>query len=170
MPMQLGANPKSKGKGKEIKGKGKGKGKDIKGKVKANDVKNESSKKVKSDDRRKCFCCNKTCHVRAECRQRLKDLPEAEGKPVAASPHPHDATAIVPLQCLLPGERHSSTFVIGMSCVKVCRKGYRIILDSEPGQSGMLHKHTNEWIGLLEEKGVYVFDGWVSPAMTAGRK
>ena len=34
----------------------------------------------------------------------------------------------------------------------------------------MLHKHTNEWIGLRERKGVYVFDGWVSPAMTAGRK
>ena len=46
----------------------------------------------------------------------------------------------------------------------------RIILDSEPGQSGMLHKHTNEWIGLRAEKGVYVFDGWVSSAMTAGRK
>ena len=57
-----------------------------------------------------------------------------------------------------------------VSASKVCRKGYRIILDSEPGQSGMLHKHTNEWIGLREEKGVYVFDGWVSPAMTAGRK
>ena len=47
MPMQLGANPKSKGKGKESKGKGKGK--DIKGKDKAKDVRNESSKKVKSD-------------------------------------------------------------------------------------------------------------------------
>ena len=44
-----------------------------------------------------------------------------------------------------------------VSASKVCRKGYRIILDSEPGQSGMLHKHTN-------------FDGWVSPTMTAGRK
>ena len=32
----------------------------------------------------------------------------------------------------------------------------------------MLHKRT--WIGLREEKGVYVFDGWVSPAVTAGRK
>ena len=49
-PMQLGANPKSKGKGKE--GNGKGKSKDIKGKDKAKDVKSESSKKVKSDDRR----------------------------------------------------------------------------------------------------------------------
>ena len=62
MPMQLGANPKSKGKGKE----GKGKGKDIKGKDKAKDVRNESSKKVKSDDRRKCFYCNKTGHVKAK--------------------------------------------------------------------------------------------------------
>ena len=116
MPMQLGANPKSKGKGKESKGKGKGK--DIRGgKDKAKDVRNESFKKVKSDDRRKCFHCNKTGHVRAECSKRLGDLAEAEGKPVAASPHPHDATAIVPFQCLLPGERHSSTFVIAMLCI-----------------------------------------------------
>ena len=93
------------------------KGKDIKGKDKVKDVKNESSKKMKIDDRRKCFYCNKTGHVRAECRQRLRDLAEAEGKPVAASSHPHDATAIVPLQCLLPGERHSSTFVIAMPCL-----------------------------------------------------
>ena len=57
-----------------------------------------------------------------------------------------------------------------VSASKVCRKGYRIILDSEPRQSGMLHKHTNEWIGLREEKGVCVFDGWVSPAMADGRK
>ena len=57
-----------------------------------------------------------------------------------------------------------------VSASKVSRKGYRIILDSKPGRSGMLHKHTNQWIGLREEKGVYVFDGWVSPAVTAGRK
>ena len=42
-----------------------------------------------------------------------------------------------------------------VSASKVCREGYRIILDSEPGQSGMLHKRTNEWIGLREEKGVW---------------
>ena len=51
---------------------------------------------------------------------------------------------------------------------RVLCKGYRIILDSELGQSGMLHKHTNEWIGLREETGVCAFDGWVSPAMSAG--
>ena len=56
VPLQLGANPKCKGKGKDVKGKdvkGKGKGKDIKGK-------DESSQKVKSYDRRKCFYSNKT--------------------------------------------------------------------------------------------------------------
>ena len=56
-----------------------------------------------------------------------------------------------------------------VSASKVCRKGYQIILDSKPGRSGILHKRTNEWIGLREEKGVYVF-GWVSQAVTAGRK
>ena len=115
IPMQLGANPKNKGKGKESKGKSKDK--DIKGKDEAKDVKNESSKKAKSDDQRKCFYCNKTGHVRAECRKRLKDLAEAEGKSVAASPHPHDTTAVVPLQCLLPNEEHTATIVIAMLCV-----------------------------------------------------
>ena len=117
MPMQLGANPKSKGLGKDSKGKGKGKGKDVKGKGKGMDAKNESSKKAKSDDQRKCFYCNKSGHVKAECRKRLRDLAEAEGKPVAASPHANDTAAIVPLQCFLPGERDSSTFVIALPCV-----------------------------------------------------
>ena len=80
-------------------------------------MKDESSKKAKSDDQRKCFYYNKTSHVRAECRKRLEDLAEAEGKPVAVSPHPHDTEAIVPLQRILPGERHSSTIVIAMPCV-----------------------------------------------------
>ena len=58
-----------------------------------------------------------------------------------------------------------------VSASKVCRKGYRIIVDSEPGQSGTLHKHTKAWIGLREEERCnYVFDSWISPAMTAGRK
>ena len=116
MPIQLGANPKSKGKGKNSKGngKGKGKGKDVKGKDKAKDAKNESSKKAKSDDRRKWFYCQKTGHVRAECRKRQKDLADAKEKSMAASPQ--DTAAVVPLQCLLPDERHTSTFVIAMPC------------------------------------------------------
>ena len=57
-----------------------------------------------------------------------------------------------------------------VSASKVCHKGYRIILDSELGQSGMPRKRAKKSIGLREEKGVYVFDGWISPATTAGRK
>ena len=82
-------------------------------KDKAKDVKNESSKKTKSDDQRKCFYCNKTGHVRAECRKRQKDfLPRQRGNRWQC----RHIAAIVPLQCLLPGERHSSTFVIAMPC------------------------------------------------------
>ena len=57
-----------------------------------------------------------------------------------------------------------------VSASKACHDGYRIILDSELGQSGVLHKHTNDWSGLREEESVYVFDGWISPAKAAGRK
>ena len=39
-----------------------------------------------------------------------------------------------------------------VSASKVCRKGYRIILDSKPGRSGMLHKRTKEWIGWVKKK------------------
>ena len=82
--MQLGANPKSKGKGKDGKDQGKGKdvrskgkGKDVKGKGKGKDGKTESLKKAQSDDQRKCSYCHKTGHVKAECRKRLKDLAKA---------------------------------------------------------------------------------------------
>ena len=93
-----------------------GKGKDVKGKGKAKDAKNESSKKAKSDDQRRCFYCNKSGQMKAECRKRQKDLADAEGRPVASSPHPNDTAAVVPLQCLLPDERHTSTFVTAMLC------------------------------------------------------
>ena len=77
-PMQHGANPKSKGKGK------------------AKDVRNASSKKVKNDDRRKCFYCNKTGQVKAECNKRLRDLAEAESS-VATSTRRNSDRAITVL-------------------------------------------------------------------------
>ena len=112
-PMQLGAIPKSKGEGKESKFKGKGK--DVKSKGKGKEARFEPSKKTKNDDQRKCQHCNETGHRKSECRKRLKDFADAEGKLVAASPHHSNDTATVkPLQCLLPGERHTSTFVLAM--------------------------------------------------------
>ena len=76
----------------------------------------QEGKERRSDDQGKWFYCNKSGHVKAERRKRQKDLANAEEKPVAASPHPHDTAAVVPLQCLLPGERHTSTFVIALPC------------------------------------------------------
>ena len=34
----------------------------------------------------------------------------------------------------------------------------------------MLHTHTNEWIVIRDKKEVYVFDSWISPTTTVGRK
>ena len=58
VPMQIGAHPKSKGKGKESK--------DAKGRSKGKDTKNESSKKVKVDDQRRCRYCQKTGHAKPQ--------------------------------------------------------------------------------------------------------
>ena len=98
MPMQLGANPQSKGKGKDS------------GKDKAPRMQRTNR------PRKQRATIRESASREAECRKRLKDLADTEGKPVAASPHPHYSAAVVPLQCLLPGERHSPTFVIAMPC------------------------------------------------------
>ena len=75
------------------------KGKDIKGKDKAKDVRNESSKKVKSDDWRKCFFCNKTGHVTTDC----SDIHTTQQRSCR-----YRACSQV---------RHTPTFVIAMPCV-----------------------------------------------------
>ena len=62
VPKQIGVQPKSKGKGKDGK-----------------DARNESSEKVKDDDRRKCYYCRETGHAKSQSRTRLEDLADAEG-------------------------------------------------------------------------------------------
>ena len=57
VPVQIGVQPKSKGKGKDGK-----------------DARNESSEKEKDDDRRKCYYCRETGHTRSQSRTRLKNL------------------------------------------------------------------------------------------------
>ena len=108
VPMQIGAHLKSKGKGKDSRDKGNSKGKD---------TKNESSKKVKADDKKRCCCCQETGHVWSQCGSRLKDLADAEEEPVTANSHPNDTAAVVLLLCSPPG-KHAMTFHMAMPCVE----------------------------------------------------
>ena len=112
MPMQLGANPKSEGKGKDSKGKGK----DVKGKDKGKDAKNESSKKATSDDQRKGFFCQKTGHVKGPSAESdRKTLPMHRGETDGSVATRHSSGRAVAM--ITPqGERHTSTFVIAMPC------------------------------------------------------
>ena len=115
VPMQIGAHPKSKGKGKDSKDKGKSK--DAKDRSMGKDAKNESSKKVKADDQRRCYHCQKTSHAKSQCETRLKDLADAEGKPATANSHSNDTAAVVPLHCSLSDE-HAMTCHVAMPCVE----------------------------------------------------
>ena len=108
VPMQIGARPKSKGKGKDSKDKGRSKGKD---------AKDQSSKKAKGDDQRRCYCCQKTGHVKSQCETRLKDLADADGESVTANSHQNDTAAVVPLHCSL-SEEHATTCHVAMPCVE----------------------------------------------------
>ena len=80
MPVQIGVQPKCKGKGKD-----------------GNDAKNESSEKVKDDDRRKCYCCREAGHAKSQSRTRLKNMAGAEEKPVTANSRPSSTAAVTPL-------------------------------------------------------------------------
>ena len=82
VPVQIGVHPKS----KDAKGKSNGKG-----------AKNESSEKVKDDDRRKCYYCREAGHAKSQSRTRLKDLTDAVWKPVNAKSRPSSIAADAPL-------------------------------------------------------------------------
>ena len=80
MPVQIGVQPKSKGKGKHGK-----------------DARNKSSEKVKDDDQRKCYHCREAGRAKCRSRTRLKDLADAEWKPVTANTRPSSTAADAPL-------------------------------------------------------------------------
>ena len=61
MPVQIGVQPKSKGKSKHGK-----------------DARKKSSEKVKDEDRRMCYHCREAGHAKSRSRTRLKDLADAE--------------------------------------------------------------------------------------------
>ena len=57
----------------------------------------ESSEKVKDHDQRKCYHCRKASHAKSQTRTRLKDLADAEGKPVTANTRLSSTAADAPL-------------------------------------------------------------------------
>ena len=79
MPVQIGVQPKSKGKSKHGK-----------------DARKKSSVKVKDEDR-KCYHCREAGRAKSRSRTRLKDLADAEWKPVTANTPPSSAAADTPL-------------------------------------------------------------------------
>ena len=56
-----------------------------------------SSEKVKDDDRRECYHCREASRVKSRSRTRLKDLADAEWKPVTANYRPSSIAADAPL-------------------------------------------------------------------------
>ena len=80
MPVQIGVQPKSKGKSKHGK-----------------DARNKSSEKVKDDDQRKCYHCREAGRAKCRSRTRLKDLADAGWKPVTANTRPSSTAADAPL-------------------------------------------------------------------------
>ena len=80
MPVQIGVQPKSKGKSKHDK-----------------DARKKSSEKVKDDDQRKCYHCREAGRAKSRSRTRLKDLADAEWKSVTANIRPSSTAADAPL-------------------------------------------------------------------------
>ena len=80
VPVQIGVQPKSMDKSKHGK-----------------DARNKSSEKVKDDDQRKCYYCREAGHAKSQSRTRLKDLTDAEWKPVTANSRPSSIAADAPL-------------------------------------------------------------------------
>ena len=73
--------PKSKGKSKHKHGR---------------DARKKSSEKVKDDDQRKCYHCREAGHAKSRSRMRLKNLADAEWKPVTANTRPSSTAADAP--------------------------------------------------------------------------
>ena len=80
VPVQIGVQPKSKGKSKHDK-----------------DARIKSSEKVKDDDWRKCYYCREAGHAKSQSRTKLKDMADAEEKPVTANSRPSSTAADAPL-------------------------------------------------------------------------
>ena len=52
---------------------------------------------MKDEDRKKCYYCREAGHAKSQSRTRLKDLADAEWKPVTANTRPSSTAADAPL-------------------------------------------------------------------------
>ena len=68
---------------------------------------------MKDDVRRKCYYCRETGHAKSQCRTRLKDLADGEGKPVTANFRPNSTAAVAPLT-----HDHVTTLLVTVPHVK----------------------------------------------------
>ena len=69
--------------------------------------------KVKDDDRRKYYFCREVGPAKSQRRTRLKDLADAEGKPVTANSRPSSTVAVA-----LLADDHVTTFLVTVPHVK----------------------------------------------------
>ena len=95
VPVQIGVQPKSMDKSKHGK-----------------DARITSSEKVKDDDRRKCCNCREAGHAKSQSRTRLKNLANAEWKPVTAKTRP-GSTATTGSECV----KHTSAIPTCETCL-----------------------------------------------------
>ena len=87
------------------------------------DARNASTEKGKDDDQRKCYYCREADHAKSQSRTRLKDLADAEWKPVTANSRMSNTAAVAPLAddqattflVTVPRVQRKSSFV----CVKI---------------------------------------------------
>ena len=79
----------------------------------AKDARTESSEKVKDDDRRESHYCREAGHAKSQRRTRLKDLADAEEKPVTANTRPSSTAADAPL-----ADDHVTMYLVTVPRVK----------------------------------------------------
>ena len=96
VPVQIGVQPKSMDKSKHGK-----------------DARIKSSEQVKDDDQRKCYYCREAGHAKSQGRTRMKDLADAEWKPVTANIRPSGTAADAPL-----ADDYVTTFLVTVPRVK----------------------------------------------------
>ena len=103
----------------------------------------ESSEKVKDDDQRKCYHCRKAGHAKSQSRTRLKDLADAEGKPVTANIRLSGTAAGAPLT-----DDYVTTFLVTVPHVN--RKSPLCTCQDRDNDETGCGWHCSDWVRTRE--------------------